>query len=355
MFVVTNRKILGRRGLGQFGDSPNVKGPDEIRVFNANKVEGKWQIDLLNDELTNQQKNEIGIPVTETAYASRYVAQVVLKRVQELKKNLVFFIHGYNNDVKAMLERARIFEELYNVEVIAFSWPANGGGVKGLASYKSDKRDACASVRAVYNTFVKSRAYLDEIRKERDEQILLEAEAEYADNQERREAFIVERKQKDCPFTVNLVLHSMGNYLFKQMQKSSIYDEHHMLFDNVVLVAADTNNEGHRDWVDKIQCRKDIYITINEDDSALQASRMKTGDQQKARLGHYLHDLNSRKAFYVDFTDAPNVGRSHSYFEGEPVDDRTSAVYRFFYGVLNGKRVVRSLKYDTYSNSFKLS
>ena len=35
------------------------------------------------------------------------------------------------------------------VEVVSFSWPANGGGAWGVASYKSDKRDALNSTGAL--------------------------------------------------------------------------------------------------------------------------------------------------------------------------------------------------------------
>ncbi|MGL6231831.1 hypothetical protein ACSZMQ_12290 [Aeromonas rivipollensis] len=53
---------------------------------------------------------------------------------------------------------------------------------------------------------------------------------------------------KRCPFTINLMLHSMGNYLFKHLLGSSTYNANHLLFDNVVMVAADTNNEHHAEW-----------------------------------------------------------------------------------------------------------
>ena len=73
------------------------------------------------------------------------------------------------------------------------------------------------------------------------------------------------------------------------MLGSSVYLGTRLLFDNVILAAADTNNERHADWVDKIRCRKRVFITINENDGALLASRIKSGPEQLARLGHYTH------------------------------------------------------------------
>jgi hypothetical protein len=83
-----------------------------------------------------------------------------------------------------------------------------------------------------------------------------------------------------------------------------------LLFDNVTLVAADANNEGHAEWVDLINCRNRIFITINEDDSALMASRMKPGATQKARLGTICSTSTPDKAIYVNFTGARLVGDS---------------------------------------------
>ena len=109
----------------------------------------------------------------------------------------------------------------------------------------------------------------------------------------------------------------MANYLYKHLLKSGSSEGAGLLFDNVILAAADTNNEDHALWVDRIRCRRRVYITINEDDRALAVSRMKSGEEQKARLGHYSFGLDSQQGVYVQFTDVRGVGDSHAYFEGE--------------------------------------
>ena len=125
----------------------------------------------------------------------------------------------------------------------------------------------------------------------------------------------------------------MGNYLFKQLLKSSLYSANELLFDNVVLVAADTNNKDHNDWIDTVSFRSRLYVTINEADSALKLSRMKGGDEQLARLGHFPYELNANRAVYANFTGAQHVGDSHAYFEGDPLENE--AVRRFFTAALN--------------------
>ena len=110
MFVVTNRAIRSRKkGLDQFGKSPNSKGPNELRVFEATREGKKWDIDLLPDLLTREQKEESDMPVSKPAYSSHWAARKILDRVQAKEKNIVVFIHGFNNDLEAVLETADRF------------------------------------------------------------------------------------------------------------------------------------------------------------------------------------------------------------------------------------------------------
>jgi esterase/lipase superfamily enzyme len=61
--------------------------------------------------------------------------------------------------------------------------------------------------------------------------------------------------EKECPYTINMLGHSMGNYVLKQALKSSLSDAPNILFDNIVLVAADTNNEDHAQRLERLRCR----------------------------------------------------------------------------------------------------
>ena len=235
-------------------------------------------------------------------------------------RNCIFFVHGFNNNLEEVLERSLEFEKNFNTEVIAFTWPANGGGIRGATSYKSDKRDAKMSVNALDRCLEKLHQYLQK------------------------------HQSTACAQSFNLVLHSMGNYLTKSLLLSSVYQKETLIFDNIILASADVNNDGHEEWVDRLAHRRRVYITINENDSALMLSRMKFGEQQKARLGHYTQNLNSKNAVYLDFTDANEVGNSHSYFEGSPLKNKN--VKEVFDSMLNGKKAERKLKYDTHSRAY---
>ncbi len=288
MFIVTNRDVReDGKGLDILGSTPNSKGPNELRLVEAEKKSGRWRIELLPDEVPVAMRDAAGLPdLGQPTYASEYVAHVLFRRLRESKKNLLFFVHGFNNDVKAVLDRANKLQQLYGVEVLSFSWPADGGGLSGVASYKSDKRDARASVGAFDRTLGRIHELLVE---------LTEAEAARLRHE----------------------------------------------------------NEEHALWVDRIPCRKGVYITINENDSALRASRIKTGEQQRARLGHYRHSLDARQAIYVDFTDAPGVGSEHSYFEGAATQRRDSPVRGFFHRAFNGERAEQNLAFEVATRMYR--
>lgn len=57
-------------------------------------------------------------------------------------------------------------------------------------------------------------------------------------------------------------------------------------------------------------------------------------------------------ATYVDFTDAPKVGKSHAYFEGTPIQNQN--VRSFFDRAIHGKRAQQLLKFDPVTNTHRI-
>lgn len=308
MIIVTNRNLQPRKSATQrFGKDFNAEGPDELRLATATRsATGKWSVKILPD---GSRRGNRRVPTSEVVFLD------LQKRMRTQKRDALVFVHGFNNDFRSVLQRGWKIERDYGVEVICFSWPADGNGGRGklrgtlggTLAYKNDKNDAVRSVPAFNRTLQKLSGYLGQYRDER------------------------------CDGRVTLLLHSMGNYLFKNLLKSAIYEGETEIFDNIVMCAADVNNEGHEEWVDRVQYRRRLYITINENDVALAASRLKFGAQQRARLGHFPRNLHSRKALYVDFTQGAHVENAHAYFEGNPAR-RNHHVRHFFRAALGGQR-----------------
>ena len=346
MYGITNRQIRPRQsGSGKLGPKSSPQGPNELRLFRATRAGRGWHIELIADRLTREMKQQVNAPVNQPAWGSYYVAKMILQQARQEKRNVLFFVHGYNNDIDDVLRRADELEKRYQVIAVPFSWPANGGGaVSGTLSYKSDKRDARASAGALDRTLLKLADYLLRFTQEMRNTLWQQARDKYPENLEARDKLYSALLDKECPFCVNALFHSMGNYLFKQVLKSSASEGNQLLFDNIVLAAADTNNLEHAAWVDRIKFRRRLYVTINENDRALAASRAKAGQEQQARLGHSLFNLTSTKATYIDFTEAAWVGNSHAYFEGQAAD-KNEDIRQFFNDAFNGQVAERGLRY----------
>lgn len=356
MFIITNRHVTAQSGgISVLGPRPNELGSNELRVVEARKHGRGWSLAPLPDEMTGAQKREMGLPPGGAArYASTYAAWKVLQQARKEGKNILFFVHGYNNDIKAILKRADDLEVTYNVIVVCFSWPARGGGVRGTLSYLEDKRDAKASVGAFERFLVIARTRLEEMNEAAKGAAMAKAEKQHPEDNELRDIRFQELMDKVCPVKISMMLHSMGNYLLKHTLLSSTSREIGTLFDNVALVAADTNNQGHRAWVDRIRAREAVYVVINERDKALRASETKVGEAQRARLGRTRRNLDSTLGIYIDVTDAPSVGSSHAYFEGGPV--RAGSVSRaFFQKVFNGERGEEALVFDSGIQAYKIA
>ncbi|GEM_PF-245853 len=364
MFIVTNRQVdANAEGTAKLGPRPNEKGSNELRVVEVVRAGRGWSISVLPDELDGAWREAVvkklnggaGITSDTALYGSHYAAAKTLQQARRRGRNVLFFVHGYNNDIDAVLARADQLEKKYNVVVICFSWPARGGGVRGVLSYRQDKRDAKASTAAFERFLVLVRQHIDRLNGSAKEECMRRAAERYPENLEQRDECFEALMQRACPVRLSLMLHSMGNYLLKQTLKSSTSDEIGSLFDNVVLVAADTNNEGHPGWVDRIRARESIYIIINENDRALRASEVKVGEAQRGRLGRLRRRLESRLALYVDATDAPSVGNSHAYFEDAAVRTRNSILRRFFQSVFNGEHGEDLLSYDQALGAYRVA
>ncbi|MEO0454173.1 MAG: alpha/beta hydrolase [Verrucomicrobiota bacterium] len=320
---------MNKKNFAMFGDGFNEKGPKELRIAVADKDDnGKVSVAVVPEPKT-------GKPASERKFRE------MQKQMSIEGRNCVLFVHGYNTNLESAVRDAFRIRELYQVEVILFTWPANGGGIEtnrpdkpfdlvmgkaedlhGYGSYLSDKHDAELSKGALDRIFQKLAEYFDK----------------YGEH---------------CEARITLLCHSMGNYLLKKMSKSSIYHADSLIFDNVVLCAADVNNAGHEQWIPELAHRKRIYITINENDFALKWSRRKLGDKQKARLGHYTKNLISPIATYLDFTDAIGVGSSHGYFADGSVENRN--VYDTFYTILNGERCESYLDYNALDGTYTVT
>ncbi len=356
MYVITNREIVkNKNGLRQFGKRPNSEGANELRVAEIKKSGNSWDVRVLANKLAKStaanliKKYKLPLNPEEQHYASLKVACAVADEARKNKKHVLFFVHGFNNDMKDIVTRAWDLESRFDVVCLVFSWPANGGGViSGTASYKSDKRDARASAGALERTLMIVHRYFQMLTEANRKRLYELALSRHRDNAIKRDEEYAELLEKNCPFTVNAMFHSMGNYLLKQTLKSSISEGNSLTFDNIILAAPDTNNKDHHRWVGKLGFRGRCFVAINEKDFALAASRAKGGSEQLARLGHYLRNLTASNAHYINFTGVKHVGRSHGVF-GKPSAENPD-IHAFFQSAFRGDPAETQLQYNASGN-----
>jgi len=359
MYVITNRKLKKGNGLDVFGKTPNPSGPLELRLVEVSKIDNVWQTSLVENLLsadevkTLKKKFNLDIDVTQNWYGSLRVACELFERARKEKKSILFFVHGYNNDVEDVLTTAEQLENTHDVIVVPFTWPANGGGaVTGTIAYKSDKADARASEGALNRAVGKIHFFHNLLVSGRKEALQVKAEKKHKNNHHAAQALFSKLMSMECTSTLNLLCHSMGNYVLKKTLLNSGSSMSQLVFDNVCLVAADANNLNHANWVGNLDVRKRVYIVINENDFALKASRIKPGDEQKARLGHFLMRLNSDNAYYVNVTDANLVDNMHTYFVGDAMNN--VRLKDIFTGMFKGETVENQLDYHADNNTYVL-
>lgn len=362
MYVITNRNLYkSKTDLAIFGKRPNTeKGPKEIRVVECNKdAAGSWRTKLLDDTVPPARSRELAgflnIPQQDVVYQSINVAWQVFQQAQAEQRNILLFVHGYNNDVGDALDTALALEKLYGIIPLIYSWPADGGGITGTASYLSDKQDAQLSAPAFSRVLEKINALMLKFTRMGLERLEPQLKRLKTGHTAGSPDYSAERNrllEEQCSVRLTLLTHSMGNYVLKKALETHVNAGFTNAFDNIVLAAADTNNLQHEQWVDTIAARRRIYITINENDYALAASQLKPGEQQLARLGNYRRRLNSEIARYIDFTDADKVGKSHGYFKDQAVAN--PMVKRFFHEAFNGREAESGLEYSVAERTYRV-
>lgn len=361
MYVVTNRQLKKDEGnLDIFSKEPNAKGPNELRLVKITKSGSEFKARLLDNKLSESEKKtlvaryKLDPDDPNTLYKSIDIASEFYSQAVKNKKHILVFVHGYNNDMSDIITTAEKMEKLYNVNVIPFSWPANGGGpVSGTSSYLSDKRDARVSTGAFDRFLEKLQTYHEMFTTVQRGKLWKIAKARHPDNHEEARSEYARLQSKQCKISINLLCHSMGNYLLKYATMPSGSLMRKLVFDNVCMVAADANNKGHKNWIEGIQSRTGIYVVINENDSALKWSRRKPGEEQLARLGHYLKGLNAVNTSYINVTEAAHVRDDHSYFKDRAVN-KNKKLKQMFAALFEGRRPESELKYRPDINAYEL-
>ena len=291
LLIVTNRNIVKRVGHPSwFGEGVNCNGACELRLAWANKkvTDGSWRVHLIREKRQDVQDNP----------PSKRVLKEYFEKLKKQRKACVLFVHGFNTSFAESLEQAHMISTTYGVGVILFSWPSNPGGSIRNEYFKA-KVSAENSTRALDRTFEKICT------------------------------------AKVPQLSINLLIHSLGNYMFERFVRDPLFSKETGVFDNIILNAADVDLKGHKRWADKLVDTKHVYATLNEDDYVLAWSQFPTVNLQR-RLGNATWRLESRRLIYFDLTAGKGVDGKHEHF-GETAEANT-VVKEFFRKALRGEK-----------------
>ena len=310
--VVSNREVNENLNNEKvFGEKVNPKGINELRfaTVSFDESEKRWFVDLKPETDSAPRPSEV------------LFKQVVEQtRNGELSPHWVLFVHGFNQSIKDVLEWSLDLETNYSVNVLAFAWPSNQGGFV-LNEYRSARRAARASDAALDKVFETLETYLNG----------------QSENERNR-----------CLVRLNLLFHSLGNFLGENLLRSPLHEGETNIFDNVIFHQADVDSHSHAEWIDNNSSLR-TYVTLNDNDRILR----KSDAINPTRLGQRLRSDRGREPIYVDFSDGKGVDDAHNLLK----DTRSNAVIQSFWKrVLTGRtgEFIDGIQFDAGSQTYRL-
>ncbi|MEW6095453.1 MAG: alpha/beta hydrolase [bacterium] len=307
LYFITNRNLVEENGkVISFGKQFNSVSPVNLRLGKVIRTKKGKKIELYEDIPTTESVN-YDTDQQRKAGTIRLFHQLFkeMKSAEQVNKDTLVFIHGFNVSFDAAVESTFKFQEKLvsdrtnNVgRVILFSWPSDGE----IHKYYSDRGDAANSGLAFARGFLKMRDFFVDFV-----HTLVPSE--------------------QCGGKIHLLCHSMGNYVLQcALQHLKTIDLLNQgvihLFSQIIMVAADVDSDCF-EYPGKLQdlpkiCER-ITVYFNPQDMALKISKMK---HNRDRLGAYGpdHPLQiPNRVILVDTTLRVHGMLEHSYYDDQGI------------------------------------
>lgn len=321
IYFATNRNPNDPKAPTDFGKGFSSVNLGDLRFGQADVNKGKLD------------RNSIKVLPDNPSQGSEALFDQLRQTMKAKSQDSLIFIHGFNVSFEAAVESAaligdrysKLSDNTYQPNIFVFSWPSDGE----VTSYFNDRHDAEASGYAFARGLLKLAGFLRATTKE-----------------------------QACQQRVNLMAHSMGNYVLRhalqQAKKISNGVSLSRIFDNIVLTAPDEDNDAF-EFDDKFarlpELAQRVTVYFNNGDLALTTSDYTKGNPD--RLGHdgpnKPHQLPA-KVVIVDVSGVVNSIPGHSYHVEE------KKVAKDIIAVLKGEssELIASRMYVSHANKFKL-
>ncbi len=282
VFVVTNR-IVDTTAQGTVIFTNRIDSVYGLKYLSAYKENGEWFV-VKYDNLEHLLANA-------TPYS-----------------DWLAWVHGDGQSFLISVERALEIQRLHHVNMLVFSWPSKAPDKSPIGNFKNSRINA-----------VRSAPYLNEFI----------------------HLFNRLKTEKESPVKFSIFFHSLANYMLESaIEQGFLDDVSPGLFENMILNAAATDSEGHRDWVERLNFQKRLFITSNDGDVNL------AGLRAFSRFGYQLGEKPlgtlAQNATYLDFTQSVGfrlrTGATHSYYYSY-ITRKSKNIRELFTQLLRGKEV----------------
>lgn len=217
VFFATNRNPNRQQAPSDFGAGFSGRGLDELRFGWAEVPEapdGAIEVHTAPERTANRRPER-------QVLGSRTVFEHLRAKMTKHDRDTMAYVHGFDFTFKEALRRTAELKRWYGdgrpMTWIVFSWPSDGRKTP-IKSYHSDRDDAEASGKAMARGLLKAADFVRALN--RDEL---------------------------CRRRVHLLAHSMGNFALRhavQNMRQFVGDQLPRLFDEVLLMAADADNDA---------------------------------------------------------------------------------------------------------------
>lgn len=252
---------------------------------------------------------------------------------------VLLYLHGNNNPPAACFERCARLGEIYDLEVIGFSWPSegllsSGQDLPNMPPSLADGTDADGSLAGIDAGNRKEAWAERKIRRYRQAKVNAQDSGDALSRFLRllAAARLYANRQR-----LSIAAHSLGCHFMQYAIENEGAAESMAAAHNIALLAACCRAEGHAGWVRRLTPRGQVFVTYNKADLVLFGAQVADGGQVKlgAEPGARIVDPRVR---YVSFTNARLDFGGHGYFVAKAGDKPPKAARKVFRRIFGSER-----------------
>jgi hypothetical protein len=240
-------------------------------------------------------------------------------------------LHGNNNTPASCFARTDLFESIYDLEVIGFSWASegylpDGSKLVGLTAESSGDETDLKAVDAGNRI---SGVIQDKIQRYHQAKInaknSIDALARFF-----RLLGTARLAANAQPFSV--VAHSLGAHLLQNTLAVAGATESLGTAHNIALVAACVRAAGHREWLQRLHPAGQVFVTFNNADLVLAGAFFADNNETKLGTSPGAELLETPTTRYIDFSGARNDVAQHNYFVRSGMPAQTKKILARVFG-----------------------